>query len=364
MLRSLALLAPTRVGWFYVSKRPWQGLLAVCVALCASPSAWAASTQCVAIASQLASLERSRAATDFDGAANRQRSELASARAQKAKCDASNPERCGTLATLVAGMEANLATLERKAKARNGREGSSARLVALQRSYRAAQCEGEARKEETASRANVDNIGLLAWFGQNAAPPAQAESRAVAATAAIARPAVQRAEPKKGDREGERRAKSVGFTPSRFGGASYRTLCVRTCDGYFWPVSFQTSSRHFTKDAEICRSACPSSEVALYVHRNPGGGPDDAVGLNGKPYTALKTAYRFRKEFDQSCACRALSQPNLSPDSDAPAPPEEAHDVAPSEPRLPVILSTRPPAPSSTEVIGEFGLRGAADPEL
>ena len=33
-------------------------------------------------------------------------------------------------------------------------------------------------------------------------------------------------------------------------GATYRTMCVRLCDGYFWPVSFTATKREFARDSE------------------------------------------------------------------------------------------------------------------
>ena len=38
--------------------------------------------------------------------------------------------------------------------------------------------------------------------------------------------------------------------------ATYRTICVRLCDGYFFPVSFSTLPNHFPRDADICQQKC------------------------------------------------------------------------------------------------------------
>ena len=38
--------------------------------------------------------------------------------------------------------------------------------------------------------------------------------------------------------------------------ATYRTLCVRLCDGYYFPVSFSTLPNHFQRDSELCASQC------------------------------------------------------------------------------------------------------------
>jgi hypothetical protein len=90
-------------------------------------------------------------------------------------------------------------------------------------------------------------------------------------------------------------------------GDTFRTLCVRTCDGYYFPISFSTDASRFGDDARACAAACPGSEVSLYVHRSPGEGVDQMVSLSGEPYTALPTAFAYRKAYNPSCTCRATS---------------------------------------------------------
>jgi hypothetical protein len=87
--------------------------------------------------------------------------------------------------------------------------------------------------------------------------------------------------------------------------ATYRTLCVRLCDGYYFPVSFSTLPNHFQRDAEACQSQC-AAPAELYYHQNPGGAVEQMVSAGTQqPYTALKTAWRYRKEFVQGCSCKA-----------------------------------------------------------
>lgn len=42
------------------------------------------------------------------------------------------------------------------------------------------------------------------------------------------------------------------------GEETYRTVCVRTCDGYFWPISFSTTEDYFDRDQAQCASSCGS----------------------------------------------------------------------------------------------------------
>jgi hypothetical protein len=93
------------------------------------------------------------------------------------------------------------------------------------------------------------------------------------------------------------------FAGSQYG--TYRTLCVRTCDGYYFPISFSTLPGQFPRDQQTCQAMCPGAEVTLYTHRNPGEETSQMVSLGGAPYTALPTAFRYREEFDAACTCHA-----------------------------------------------------------
>lgn len=86
---------------------------------------------------------------------------------------------------------------------------------------------------------------------------------------------------------------------------TYRTVCVRSCDGYFFPVSFSTTQGNFARDADVCRASCPGTDVELYTYRNPGETTDDMISLTGVPYARLEVAYRYQKEYVKDCSCQA-----------------------------------------------------------
>jgi hypothetical protein len=85
---------------------------------------------------------------------------------------------------------------------------------------------------------------------------------------------------------------------------TYRTLCVRTCDGYYFPISFSTVPDQFATDAHACQAMCPGAESELYYHPNPGGGPESMTSITGAPYSLLPTAFKYRESFDPACTCR------------------------------------------------------------
>jgi len=89
---------------------------------------------------------------------------------------------------------------------------------------------------------------------------------------------------------------------------TYHTVCVRTCDGFYFPISYSTNATRFADDDKACQRLCPASEAALYSFRNPGEGMDQAVSNTGQLYTALPNAYRYRKEVVAGCSCRRAGQ--------------------------------------------------------
>jgi Protein of unknown function (DUF2865) len=88
------------------------------------------------------------------------------------------------------------------------------------------------------------------------------------------------------------------------GTASYagaRHYCVRTCDGFYFPLS----ARGDASRAEMCRALCPAAPTEVY---RLGGGADsieDAVSERGRSYASLPTALAYRKSLKPGCSCRA-----------------------------------------------------------
>jgi uncharacterized protein DUF2865 len=89
---------------------------------------------------------------------------------------------------------------------------------------------------------------------------------------------------------------------------TYRTVCVRSCDGGYFPISFATVPARFPDDERTCRALCPATEATLFTYRNPGEDINQAVSVNGQNYPSLPNAFRFRTEFNPSCSCKAPGQ--------------------------------------------------------
>lgn len=89
---------------------------------------------------------------------------------------------------------------------------------------------------------------------------------------------------------------------------TYRTVCVRSCDGAYFPISFATVPGRFADDERACKAQCPAADATLFTYRNPGEDMNQAVSVNGQPYSALPNAFKYRTEFNPSCSCKAAGQ--------------------------------------------------------
>ena len=67
-------------------------------------------------------------------------------------------------------------------------------------------------------------------------------------------------------------------------------MCVRTCDGYYFPISYAASSARFAQDEKTCQRLCPASEAMLFSYRTTGEDITQATSIGGQPYTALPKA--------------------------------------------------------------------------
>jgi len=89
---------------------------------------------------------------------------------------------------------------------------------------------------------------------------------------------------------------------------TYRTVCARSCDGFYFPISFATVPSRFPDDERVCKSLCPASEATLFTYRNPGEDMNQAVSISGQSYSQSPNAFKYRQAFDKSCSCKAAGQ--------------------------------------------------------
>lgn len=100
---------------------------------------------------------------------------------------------------------------------------------------------------------------------------------------------------------GRSAAASAALTASMLG---TRTVCVRACDGYLFPLGQLAARTDIPVHEAACAAACPNAQTHLYTLASGQGGLDRAVGLDGRPYRALPVANLYRTKRVEQCSCQ------------------------------------------------------------
>jgi hypothetical protein len=83
----------------------------------------------------------------------------------------------------------------------------------------------------------------------------------------------------------------------------YTTMCVRSCDGFYFPLHQREHPQNFPRDAKSCSSEC-GSEARLFYFPFHTGKPATMIDLAGRKYADEPYAFAFRRSIVQGCACR------------------------------------------------------------
>lgn len=84
--------------------------------------------------------------------------------------------------------------------------------------------------------------------------------------------------------------------------AGRRTICVRTCDGYWFPVGSLAATRDLPVHDLACNTACPGAPTTLFVA--DGGDITHAKAADGTLYRDLPTAHAYQAAVDPTCSCQ------------------------------------------------------------
>lgn len=276
-------------------------LLGAIALSCASVGqATAASRLCRQLLAELASIDTGGRASPgqirkYDSAIARQGEEMAKARnrAQRAGCGFSlfggNIATCAALNASLDRMNRNLDTL-RSQRARLARGGSRRDRARIMAALDAHDCRSGRVAEKRHQDQRAASTGFPDQPAQDGIMPSDAAEEP--AEAGYLAPLIDLSVEKAPRPQGE-----------------FRTLCVRTCDGYFFPMSNAASVRDFERDQKNCESSCPGTRMQVFYTR---GFDDDPAAMissaNGRPYSELPTAYLYKKpgEVDvPACGCNA-----------------------------------------------------------
>jgi hypothetical protein len=103
------------------------------------------------------------------------------------------------------------------------------------------------------------------------------------------------------------KSKVVTLSNSSRKPGNYRTMCVRTCDGFFFPISSNTSPQSFERDELACKLMCPGTETNLFFHRSYDEESQDMISYRDQtPYADKEYAFIYRTKAPgstQTCSC-------------------------------------------------------------
>jgi hypothetical protein len=227
----------------------------------------------------------SRQSAAYDAAAQKQRSEIdrTIAYSRQLGCDRQKflifgsdpPPQCGEVSAQIARMQANLGQLQ----ARGSGGGARGDLIA--------------RYNAECANPQPHSHGLFdALFG------GQRDEPRVADVPLIPDPNAPDA------KNPDENANPEGGVQAHAGS---KEVCVRTCDGYFFPIGYSGNGGRSGDLQEMCRALCPNAQVALYSY-SPSGDINEAVGADGTHYADLPNALKYRKSVDATCSCRRRGQ--------------------------------------------------------
>jgi hypothetical protein len=233
------------------------------------------SADCQRLREAIADASRADSGAQYQAAADRQRAELdrTVAYAKSIGCDrhqflffgAAPPPQCGEINAQVGRMRANFDELQQRA---GGGPGGRGELIARFN----AQCT-TAQQPQQQQPANF----LDAIFGNLARQP----------------PSDVQTQPLNPDQPVESTEAQAGS----------KAVCVRTCDGAFFPVSYSASQGRLGGLEDMCRSLCPNADVSLYTYP-PSGQIEQAVSINGAKYMDSPNALKYRTSLDSTCSCK------------------------------------------------------------
>jgi hypothetical protein len=83
-----------------------------------------------------------------------------------------------------------------------------------------------------------------------------------------------------------------------------RTMCVRLCDGYAFPVGVYHGKGDDAAHQATCQASCPDAQTALYVLPRDSDEIGTAINVaTGQNYSKLPDAFHYTTVLDEACTC-------------------------------------------------------------
>ena len=244
------------------------------------------SARCADLRAQIARAGADASARRYRAAAEKLRAEFAklSAKGRAMGCDRETflffgdppPPQCGPLNARINALRGNIEASERAASDDSPRQALSAQYDA--------ECRNVARRP---GPANEPKNFFEELFGLDASEDPPELRQATPRYPGIP------TEPWLVEEETE--------NEGRLGGST--AICVRDCDGGFFPAGFYANSSNLDDLDRLCKALCPNASVKLYT-RSQWRSLDDAKSIDGARYAEHPNAFKFQTSFDPACGCK------------------------------------------------------------
>ncbi len=226
-------------------------------------------------------------ARKYAGAITRQNIQLRKAKSDQRRLGCSsgsivviggaNAKACATLASVIGKMERNLQILDKKRREFSGGGASQGRRNVLKASLETNGCNGKPKVTPVAATETLRTIDETRTLPLGTAP------------------------------EGSERLQLRSLGGSS-GHGNLRTVCVRTCDGGFFPISSGATPLDFRRDQKVCAMMCPQTETELFYQSMTNGEETEQMTstVTGRPYYELPNAFSYRtRDLSKpgSCGC-------------------------------------------------------------
>ncbi len=258
------------------------------------------SAQCRALNAQLASLSKGGSSggnsakyRQYDKAAKSQQAQIRKTKriAKRGRCTGfglfnSKSSQCRRIVSSLKKMEANLRSLQRKRASFAPKQGGNTRK------------RNQILRKIKQKRCNVTEIRQA-----NKQQPVKSKRRTLLEQIFGVKTYNENGQRKNSD------SQSTNARPSLASLNTFRTLCVRKTDGYYFPISFSTVKDRFDKDQQTCQAMCPGTTVELYHHKMPTEDSEEMVNYRtGTAYAKEPFAFAYRKSIDVEQKCRFATE--------------------------------------------------------
>lgn len=100
------------------------------------------------------------------------------------------------------------------------------------------------------------------------------------------------------------RARTAPSAPASQASLGQRTICVRLCDGYAFPIGDLDRVRDLALHDLACNASCPGAPTKVFTLEPGAEDFENARAEDGTRYADLPVAYAYRNAIDGACSCQ------------------------------------------------------------